>query len=387
VYERIVQALIEQQQQLQVSFSNKTVKAEDDGGGTATPNSSTTTAAATTATATALVDVGCGSGQATWGLAQAMKSRSRGESNSSTNNNQQRPPLVDWIIGIDPSLAQIQQARGSSKKKFVSTNHKDHSFPKVEFYHGHDYNLVQTLQQNVPTTNHNPLSVICITAAQAAHWFDLSQFYHQVDQLFTSNNNGGGGGVLALWTYGNLQILTGDGDKNDNNAMTTKTESYTSSTQHDFLVNLQKKIMVDLYEDILGDQYWDPRRKHAETLYRELPQIQQVLSSSLSSSSLDNVQRRGNDYSTEYICWEETTNPDFCIRQTMTRQQLVGYLRSWSGYMAYVERNQEKLRLQPQDDPVDHIDSWIQQQQSTNSLPLTFYVRWPIAMLLSKQNN
>lgn len=98
------------------------------------------------------VDVGCGTGQATVALAEHL-----------LNSN---------VIGVDPSRAQIENA----------AHH-----PRVTYTVGHETAL--------PVTE--PSSVTLVTAAQAAHWFDIPKFYDEVDRVLMP------GGALALWLYGN----------------------------------------------------------------------------------------------------------------------------------------------------------------------------------------
>mmetsp|Transcript_33361 Transcript_33361/g.80733 ORF Transcript_33361/g.80733 Transcript_33361/m.80733 type:complete len:351 (-) Transcript_33361:130-1182(-) len=305
------------------------------------------------------VDVGCGSGQATLGLARAVaaSSTTTASANSNPNTTSSPHPVLERIIGIDPSPAQVQQARHKLETSFLQVDKEisqdgttTRLLPSVEFHPGHDHDIVKTLQGlHLHLHLHPHHSVTCIIAAQAAHWFNLPAFYQQVDQLLVP------GGVLALWTYGNLQLHT---EKDAPNAVVVQ--------------ELQHKIMVELYEQILGDAYWDPRRHHAESLYRELPQIQTVL-------------RCNNKYTTEYITSNANNpDPDFFIRQTMTRPQLMGYLRSWSGYISYLQHHQ--ISSGSTDDPVAKIDTWIANAQcatGTPALPDAFQVEWPIAMLLS----
>ena len=321
------------------------------------------------------VDVGCGSGQATLGLAHVAAAADTNATTTTTTTNtaasasgnaniksSTSQPILERIIGIDPSPAQVQQAR----HKLETSDATACSRPTVEFHPGHDTEIVKVIEGLLHHAHHphnNPV-VTCITAAQAAHWFDLPMFYQQVDQLLVP------GGVLALWTYGNLRL-----------SISEKVDSTDNSTSVATLVQeLEHKIMVELYENILGDTYWDPRRRYAETLYRELPQIQSVLSSGCSST-----------YTTEYITnsndTNDSNNPEFSIRQMMTRAQLMGYLRSWSGYISYLQHNQ--ISLGSTADPVAEIDTWIANRQcasttgTATALPDTFQVEWPIAMLLS----
>lgn len=76
-------------------------------------------------------------------------------------------------------------------------------------------------------------SVDLVTVAQAAHWFDRTQFYAEVQRVLRP------GGVVALWTYA-LCHITPEIDA----------------------------VVGRLYADIVG-AYWPPERVHTETGYRD----------------------------------------------------------------------------------------------------------------------
>ncbi len=74
-----------------------------------------------------------------------------------------------------------------------------------------------------------------ITVAQAAHWFNLKEFYHQVNRVGRPN------GVIALWGYGLFRSLP----------------------------EVDQKVQ-DFYAGTVGN-YWDFERKHIEDGYSTLP--------------------------------------------------------------------------------------------------------------------
>jgi SAM-dependent methyltransferase len=131
------------------------------------------------------LDVGCGSGQLSVLLAERF----------------------GRVIATDASARQVESA----------TPH-----PKVE------YRVTPAEASNLP-----PASVDLITAAQAAHWFDLPAFYAEARRIARP------GAVLALVTYG---VLQADG-------------AIDPVIQH-------------FYRDVVGP-YWPPERRHVETGYRE----------------------------------------------------------------------------------------------------------------------
>lgn len=98
------------------------------------------------------VDVGCGSGQLTVQLA----------------------PHFEAVIGIDPSVDQIVNARAHDRVRYV-----------------------QAPAEVLPVRDR---SAGLITAAQAAHWFDRSAFYSEVRRVAVDD------AVLALVSYGVMQL-------------------------------------------------------------------------------------------------------------------------------------------------------------------------------------
>ncbi len=101
---------------------------------------------------TLAVDVGCGNGQLTGLLAHDF----------------------DKVQGLDPSAAQLAHAA---------------PHPRVE------YGCAPA--EHLPVADH---STDLVTAAQAAHWFDLLRFYDEVRRIAAPQ------GVLALVSYGVLQL-------------------------------------------------------------------------------------------------------------------------------------------------------------------------------------
>ncbi len=98
------------------------------------------------------VDVGCGNGQLTQLLA----------------------PHFRAVVGLDPSANQLANAT---------------------FHERIDYQCAPAEQ--LPLADH---SATLMTAAQAAHWFDLRAFYPEVRRVVAP------GGVLALISYGALHL-------------------------------------------------------------------------------------------------------------------------------------------------------------------------------------
>ena len=117
-------------------------------------------------------------------------------------------PYFDRIIATDASQAQL-----------------------VEATQGNNIHYVCASAEQVPLAAN---SLELITVGQAAHWFDLSRFYREVDRLLVPN------GVLALWCYGLFQI----------------------TSEIDVLI-------LNYYQHTVG-KYWPPERHHVEEAYQSL---------------------------------------------------------------------------------------------------------------------
>jgi ubiquinone/menaquinone biosynthesis C-methylase UbiE len=223
------------------------------------------------------IDVGCGTGQATVALADHFQK----------------------VIGLDPSEAQLQHASSHSRVL---------------------YQVGQAT--HLPAQNG---TVAAVTAAQAAHWFDIDKFHTEVNRVLQP------GGCLALWTYGNFEIA------------------------HD--EQLRHLVLEELYENILG-QYWDERRLIVENRYQDLPLLADL---------------HPDEYKGERIM------KGFDIEQDMDKDELVGYLRSWSAYTSYCKM--QGIQQQSPEDPLtpiqEYLDSETKYEQS--GIPVVF----PVTILLS----
>ncbi|BAD80533.1 hypothetical protein syc2343_d [Synechococcus elongatus PCC 6301] len=128
-----------------------------------------------------------------------------------TGNGQAAIALAEYfseVIGSDASAAQVRQAR---------------SHPRVQY-----------LVFPAEATPLAPASLDLITVAQAAHWFDLPQFYIEAQRLLRP------GGVIALWGYG--------------------LGSLNPAIDH---------VFNHFYRDWL-DPYWPPERQWVEQAYEGL---------------------------------------------------------------------------------------------------------------------
>lgn len=115
----------------------------------------------------------------------------------------------DQVIATDASAEQIAQAEVADKVHYRVASAEHSGLPD------HSADLV--------------------TVAQAAHWFNLADFYAEVRRVARP------GGVLALWCYGLTRITP---------AIDAVVDHY--------------------YRDIVGP-WWPPERQHIESAYGDLP--------------------------------------------------------------------------------------------------------------------
>jgi len=113
------------------------------------------------------MDVGCGTGQLTFSLARHF----------------------DHVLGLDPSAEQIQQANQayrtitSAEPRKADTNAEDR----------HQITFIRSSAEAIPCADG---IANLITAAQAAHWFDLPRFYVEARRVARRD------AILALISYG-----------------------------------------------------------------------------------------------------------------------------------------------------------------------------------------
>ncbi len=116
----------------------------------------------------------------------------------------------------------------------------------------------------------------CITIGQAVHWFDFEKFYPEVLRVLKP------GGLIVVLGYGNIQIS-----------------------------NLEVQQAVSrLYAEILHD-YWDSERHFIDENYQTIP-----------------------------FPFREIPHPEFHIRYKWNRDQLLGYLNTWSAVKHYRDKHE-----------------------------------------------
>jgi SAM-dependent methyltransferase len=115
----------------------------------------------------------------------------------------------DRVVATDPSAAQLAHAR---------------EHPRVE------YRLAPERDSGLPSG-----SCDLVTAAQAAHWFDLTAFYQEADRVLRPR------GVLAIWCYNRTLVEPA----------------------------IDSVIAAFQYQRV--GPYWPSGREHTDARYRTLP--------------------------------------------------------------------------------------------------------------------
>lgn len=180
------------------------------------------------------VDVGCGSGQSTQLLSTYFKQ----------------------VYGYDVSENQIKQARAKNR------------LSNVEYKVSSD--------SSIP---HENQSICLITAAQAAHWFDLKQFYAEAQRTLKPQ------GVLAVYGYG--------------------VPSVKDSVEVD-------RVIQNFYQKLLP--YFPPDREQIDNKYAK---IELPFDDKLRDESID-------------------------IKYEWDVDRFLAYISTWSGYLNYMSKYPKK---------------------------------------------
>lgn len=164
---------------------------------------------------------------------------------------------------------------------------------------------IQYSRQIAEETNFPDAYFDCITIGQAIHWFDFDKFYAEANRVLKPN------GLLVVLGYGNI-----------------RTEN-----------EVVQQAIEKLYSEILGE-YWDPERKYIDEAYQTIP-----------------------------FPFEEMNHPEFKIQNTWNKEQLLGYLSTWSAVKHYTEKHQ-----------INPIDLILPELPAFDKMNLTF----PVLMRIGK---
>jgi SAM-dependent methyltransferase len=239
-------------------------------------------------------------------------------------------PMVAIDVGCGTGQASVALAEYDFFDKVLAV---DPSEAQLLHATPHDKVVYQVGRENsLPAADG---TVAAVTVAQAAHWFDIDMFYMEVDRVLMP------GGVLAMWTYGNIEFPLEE--------------------------ELQHLVSGKFYTGLLKDGgYWDARRQSVDDRYRDVPLI--------SSFSAINHQHT-------YV--GERISDVFDLHRILSKEELIGYLRTWSGYVTYCQQN--SVQEDTDNDPIVPISQFLDSENRFEKNGVS--VVWPVTLLLSVKSN
>ena len=177
------------------------------------------------------VDAGCGNGQLTVQLAQ----------------------FFNKVTGVDPSADQIANVTPHARVRYLCAP-----------------------AENIPLPDR---CADLVTAAQAAHWFDLPRFYDEVRRIARPDS------VVALISYGVLQLEPAE---------------------------LDQRFSRFYWQEI--GPYWPPERKLVDSGYADIP-----------------------------FPFAEFPAPTFSIERSWKRGDFLGYISTWSAAQRVIQAGREDV--------------------------------------------
>lgn len=171
--------------------------------------------------------------------------------------------------------------------------------------------------QSAEQTSFADQSFDLIVVAQAVHWFDFDAFFQEVTRTLKKD------GVIALVGYATLSAQ--DQGLND-------------QIQH-------------LYTEILKHD-WDAERRYIDAHYQTLP-----------------------------FPFEKLADSDFNMQFSWTKQQLLGYLNTWSAIKRSRERQVQQHSAHASQDPLHDITKYLEQSRFEHSIHVDFPIFLKIGQL------
>lgn len=126
---------------------------------------------------------------------------------------------------------------------------------------------------------------------------------------------------------------------------------------------MERVIVQEFYTELLKHGgYWDARRQLVDDRYQDIPMISEV----------------NNNNSYNYS--GERISEGFDIETTVSKDALIGYLRSWSAYQTYCQRH-PAVEEYSHDDPIQKIHNRLNDRDEYND-GKEIEIIWPVTLLL-----
>ncbi|KAA1472724.1 S-adenosyl-L-methionine-dependent methyltransferase [Dentipellis sp. KUC8613] len=269
------------------------------------------------------VDLGCGTGQATVELTPFRR-----------------------VVGVDPSAKMVAAARAFAKETAAEANSQT------------EFEFVQSAAEELPFLKDG--SVDLIVAAQAAHWFDWTQFWPEAARVLRK------GGSAAFWGYSEFRL-----------------------THH-----LSATPLIHAYSQgsdpatSLGPHWQQPGRRILDNHFLEVPRAVDVLPNAF--GDWEHVFFTGQHFPD---LPKAQTHP-VILRKRMAWDDLLTYLRTFSSLHTFHERYPEDLK-NPSGDIA--LRFWKSLQEHVRSERIKsgeskaqaerdeVDVEWPVAIMLVKR--
>lgn len=208
-----------------------------------------------------------------------------------------------WDCGTGNGQAAVKLAEYF--KNVIGTDINQAQLDVAMRRHNVHYDCCKVENTNIPSA-----CVDLIAVAQSVHWFDLEKFYAEVKRVGKPES------MVAVWCY-SLGNISPEIDP----------------------------IVLRLYNDILGSQYWPKERKYVDEAYQTLP-----------------------------FPFQKIQTPTFAMEKKINYFELIGYLQTWSAVKEYVDRNHKS--------PLDFIYADLQKAWGNPTSEHT--LQWQINMLAGK---
>ena len=184
-------------------------------------------------------------------------------------------------------------------------------------------------------------SLDLVTVAQALHWFDLPSFYSEANRILKPDS------TLAIWGYDTAVILCREGASAHENAVTAAAN----------------RLLLAIYKNEPLGPHWDSRRVLVDSHYSGIEPT---------SPLFRDIKRVDGAIS---------------IDKEVDLADIVGYVRTWSSYTAYMKKHKVEVG-HPDRDPAEvfHRELYRVYHVDLQQAPTKVLLSWPLFLILATCN-